>query len=225
MLPPALSAACTNAAEFVAGIIVIKISSALHAYIVPGIADLPISLFKSRLVSLLSVDVHPDEPNVRIELFDQAASRPSLTRRLNPDRLDHKVDQLSRPVSPVCPNHPQAPQRSAPQLPLPRSHSRRQHESIPWTSRAWRLLERSRFLQAHPRSIISTTAPRAPDRQPAPFTSRSLARDSKGPLPRPVCRQSGRLPRTVVVCALAQAWTAILIPPEPSCPDPKYRRQ
>ncbi|KAK0743086.1 hypothetical protein B0T18DRAFT_175062 [Schizothecium vesticola] len=140
-------------------------------------------------VSLLSVDVHPDEPNFRVELFGQAPSRPSLTRRLNPDRLDHKVDQLSRPVSPVRPNHPQAPQRSASQLPLPRSHSRRQHESIPLTSRTWRLLEHSRESRFRPIHAASS-APRAPDRQRPPFPPRSLARDSKGPLPRPVCRPS-----------------------------------
>lgn len=42
----------------------------------------------------LSVDVHPDEPNFRIELFGRATSPSSPTRRLNPDRLDHKADQF-----------------------------------------------------------------------------------------------------------------------------------
>lgn len=97
----------------------------------------------------LSVDVHPDEPSFRVELFGRAPSPASPTRRLNPDRLDHKADQLSRPVSPVRPNHPQAPQRSASPLPLPRSHGRRQHESIPLTSRTWRLLEHYRESPIH----------------------------------------------------------------------------
>lgn len=155
----------------------------MRTYIVPSTADLPIPLFIS------------PQPNFRVELFGRAPSPSSPTRRLNPDRLDHKADQLSRPVSPIRPNHPQAPQRSATPLPLPRSHGRRQHESIPRTSRTWRLLEHSRESSIHA-APSAPQHPRAPDRQRPPFPPRSLARDSKGPLPRPVCRQSGSLPRT-----------------------------
>lgn len=169
----------------------------MRIYIVPSTADLPISLFISPLLLSLSVCI-PTSPTFRIELFGRAPSPSSPTRRLNPDRLDHKADQFvaacfvrspQPPTSSTALRHPIAAATLPRQTPARINPADESHLATP----------RTLPQVPHPRSIIRTTAPTAPTgtRPPtAPFPPRSLARDSKGPLPRPVCRQSGSLPRT-----------------------------
>lgn len=175
-----------------------KIVVDLHAYLHCPKHRRPTNFALYIAPASLSVDVHPDEPNFRIELFGRAPSPSSPTRRLNPDRLDHKADQFvaacfarspQPPTSSTALRHPIAAATLPRQTPARINPADESHLATP----------RTLPQVPHPRSIIRTTAPTAPTgtRPPtAPFPPRSLARDSKGPLPRPVCRQSGSLPRT-----------------------------
>lgn len=176
----------------------------------------------------LSVDVHPDEPNFRIELFGRAPSPSSPTRRLNPDRLDQKADQF---VAACFARSPQPPTKlhSAPP-PHCRCHAPTADAST----------NQSRGRVAPGDSSNTPASPPSTQHHPHHSTDSTHGHPTANGPPslHALWRATARAPCLVpsvaslevcrgppLVCALAQAWTAILIPPEPSCPDPKYRRQ
>lgn len=131
----------------------------------------------------LSVDVHPDEPNFRIELFGRAPSPSSPTRGLNPDRLDHKADQFvaacfarspQPPTSSTVLRHPIAAATLPRQTPARINPADESHLATP----------RTLPQVPHPRSIIRTTAPTAPTgtRPPtAPLPSTLFGARQQGP--------------------------------------------